>query len=595
MENTQKIIDEALDLINKEDFMGAQALLKQAVSLDDKNIEAYKNLGLCEVNLDNPIAAIEAFLKAIELDDNDATSMFYLASCYNRTGEKELAVEKFEEVLKLRPDYVEVYKSLAMNYIEFGQVDEAIKLLNNAINNPQIPADYSLYYIFATCYMLKKDYKEASKNLELALSLNPEHLPIMNSLSSAYMSEGEYDKALDILHKAYELDKDNSLTSYNLGVCNQVLGRYNEALEYFKVSYQLEPSVTMLASLANCALKAQEYSLASSLYQNLVATYPNNMDYRISYIEALEMTDQNKDALENVNLLLALDEKNIPLTKKKGTLLRKMGQYQDSIDTFEILLNRGKIDVEVYYNLAFNYVELGDFDNAKEMFKKCIMLEPENPYAHKDLGVLYLKMNCYEWAVEEMIDAINLEPNVAEFHYSLGVSYMMLSQIDEAKESLLKAIDLEPNNPDALAYLGYVYIVEKDDKKAQFVLQKALAIDPNNFLAKTHMAKLYFQQRKYDTAKQFLMDIIETIQDDETMNMLGICYLETQEYNEAMGIFYKLALNYPKNHILLTNLAKCELKCGRKKEALDHIRQALLVFDDYSDALNLLEEVNSGK
>lgn len=594
MDNTQEIFNSAQDLINAQDFMGAQALLKQVIALDENNIEAYKNLGLCEVNLDNPIGAIEAFLKAVELDNTDAVSMFYLASCYNRTGEKELAIQKFDEVLKLRPDYLEVYKNIAMIYIEFGQLDEAENTLKKAIDNPSIEVDYTIYYIFATSCMLKKDYNSAVKYLSLALEKNPEHLPIINSLASCYMNISEYDKALEILLKAFELNDKNSLTAYNLGICYQIKADYTNAIKYFQISYQLEPSITMLATLANCALKAQEYALASNLYQNLVAAYPNNADYRYSYIEALENIGQNKEALDNVNLLLALDEKNIALTKKKGTLLRKLGLYSESIDTFGILLNRGKIDVEVYYNLAFNYVELGDFDSAKEMFKKCIMLEPENPYAHKDLGVLYLKMNCYDWAVEEMLDAISIEPNVAEFHYSLGVSYMMLSRIEEAKASLLKAVELEPNDPDALAYLGYVYIIEKETKKALFVLQKALSIAPDNFLAKTHIAKLYFQQGKYDTAKQFLLDVIETTQDDETMNMLGICYLENNEFEEAMGIFYKLVVRHPKNHILLTNLAKCEYKCSKKEEALEHLRQALMVFDDYEDALKLLEEINNG-
>ena len=127
------------------------------------------------------------------------------------------------------------------------------------------------------------------------------------------------------------------------------------------------------------------------------------------------------------------------------------------------------------------------------------------------------------------------------------------------------------------------------------ILQRALEIDPNNFLAKSHSAKYYFHLKKYQTAKQFLMDIIEQVQDDETINMLGICNLELEDYEGALGLFFKLAKNYPKNHILLTNLAKCEYKCGKENEALEHIRQALLVFDDYADALNLLEEINNGK
>ena len=55
--------------------------------------------------------------------------------------------------------------------------------------------------------MLKKDYLNAMKNLELGLELNPEHLLIMNSLGVCYMNVGLYDKSEEVLQKAYEIDK----------------------------------------------------------------------------------------------------------------------------------------------------------------------------------------------------------------------------------------------------------------------------------------------------------------------------------------------------------------------------------------------------
>ena len=56
------------------------------------------------------------------------------------------------------------------------------------------------------------------------------------------------------------------------------------------------------------------------------------------------------------------------------------------------------------------------------------------------------------------------------------------------------------------------------------------------------MKKLNLSEReKYEIAKQFLQDIIEQVRDDETINMLAICYLELKEYDQAVGLFYKLA------------------------------------------------------
>ena len=95
MENNNQLI-KALDLINEEDYTAAKAFLEEYLKHNENDIEALKNLGLCEVNLDNPTGAIEIFSKVIEKDEADAVSIFYLASCKARIGEKEEAIKYFE-------------------------------------------------------------------------------------------------------------------------------------------------------------------------------------------------------------------------------------------------------------------------------------------------------------------------------------------------------------------------------------------------------------------------------------------------------------------------------------------------------------------
>ena len=97
MSNLDNELNSAIDLINSDNFVEAKAKLEHIVSVDENNTEAYKNLGLCEVNLDNPISAILAFKKVCELDNNDALSFFYLANCYNKTGQKEFAIDNFKK------------------------------------------------------------------------------------------------------------------------------------------------------------------------------------------------------------------------------------------------------------------------------------------------------------------------------------------------------------------------------------------------------------------------------------------------------------------------------------------------------------------
>ena len=183
--------------------------LEEILKNNPDNIDALKNLGLCEVNLDNPIDAIKAFKKLTEICPSDATSFFYLANSYNRTGQKEFAILNFKKVIELRPNYKEAYTALAMIYIEFGQYEEASNLAKSAIENPEIDTDYSFYYILATIAMINKHTIEAINNLELAHRMNPEHIQIANSLAVSYMNLGKFSKVLPVLNKIYKFDKDN--------------------------------------------------------------------------------------------------------------------------------------------------------------------------------------------------------------------------------------------------------------------------------------------------------------------------------------------------------------------------------------------------
>ena len=69
------------------------------------------------------------------------------------------------------------------------------------------------------------------------------------------------------------------------------------------------------------------------------------------------------------------------------------------------------------------------------------------------------------------------------------------------------------------------------------------------------------------------MDIIEQVQDDETINMLGICNLELEDYEGALGLFFKLAKNYPKNHILLETFWKLQNFFSTQDHYHKHLKQ----------------------
>ena len=156
-----------------------------------------------------------------------------------------------------------------------------------------------------------------------------------------------------------------------------------------------------------------------------------------------------------------MNPKSVDIQKKLAYLYRLTKNPQSTIEILEKLLKRGKIDFEIYYNLALAYISKEDFEAGKENLKKCISLEPENPVARKDLGILYLKMNYTDWALDELNKAIQLEPDNPENYFNYAMALNKTQEFEKADEYFKKAIELDKNVSDYYSYYGENLLLER--------------------------------------------------------------------------------------------------------------------------------------
>ena len=92
-----------------------------------------------------------------------------------------------------------------------------------------------------------------------------------------------------------------------------------------------------------------------------------------------------------------------------------------------------------------------------------------------------------------------------------------------------------------------------------------------------------------------LLDIVDAPNAPEVLNLLAKCYMKLKDFKMAAGIFKKLAGKYSENHLLLCDLAKCEMKIGEVESAKENAKKALLIFPDFEDAIKILKETQKGE
>jgi tetratricopeptide (TPR) repeat protein len=147
-------------LIQTEQVDKAKDKLNEAIEKDKSNPDLYFNLGFLYEELEQPEKAAEAYLKAIEIDENYfdavynyavfnfniAADMFTTAANmnlqeYKKSGRKiedsaKVYLEKskpyFEKAMELRPDDLQIVETLQTVYSRLGEKAKSEKMMNIA-------------------------------------------------------------------------------------------------------------------------------------------------------------------------------------------------------------------------------------------------------------------------------------------------------------------------------------------------------------------------------------------------------------------------------------------------------------------------------
>ena len=119
---------------------------EKAIRLRPGYAEAYRELGVVQVELQMEAAAVRALETAVALAPDDAEARYQLALCYLRTGEAQRAAGHLQQAARLRPDDRNLLYALVRALRAAGKTDEAEPLMqrlsrnaaNQALREPDI-------------------------------------------------------------------------------------------------------------------------------------------------------------------------------------------------------------------------------------------------------------------------------------------------------------------------------------------------------------------------------------------------------------------------------------------------------------------------
>jgi tetratricopeptide (TPR) repeat protein len=139
------------------------------------------------------------------------------------------AIDAFEQVVKLRPDYEDGYVNLGLTYIEWEKYSSAREPLEKAL---QLHPDYARALYYLALVERREGRPEAEvADLQRVVEQYPQSRDARRELGIAYYQQHRSEEAIAQFQALQEIDPDDLAAHYNLAVLYRRKGMKAEAAE----------------------------------------------------------------------------------------------------------------------------------------------------------------------------------------------------------------------------------------------------------------------------------------------------------------------------------------------------------------------------
>jgi tetratricopeptide (TPR) repeat protein len=299
--------------------------------------------------------ATEKFKAALDMRPRSPEALTGLAGIYSKNQQWAEAAQTYQEILKIQPGSADAWRGLFLSYARDNKNAEALALMNRfpAATKASLNQDPDVLRTLAGIYHSMGRDGDAQKILAQALALpfpdNGTGLKTGTRLQYAaiLMDAKRYDQAAEIYKQVLNDETENLNAWMGLVTADHQLNQDNEAIalvekmppatyeaaladagflsmlgSIYQQSNQLEiaqglleraaklqaqtagrPSVGLQIQLAAIYLQRNDTAHAYSLYHDVLAAQPDNLDAWRGMIGTLQSTNRTSEALQEIKLI----------------------------------------------------------------------------------------------------------------------------------------------------------------------------------------------------------------------------------------------------------------------------------------------------
>ncbi len=557
-----------------------------------------------DLHLESPEKAFDMYTRAIKEDASNIETIN--------------ALERLAEITGKWSELSEIYDSL------FQKAEDVEEIIDIGLRLSAILEER----------LVKPE--EAIIRLVRILEYEPENRTALSALDRLYQMTENWNELVEILRRESMLassPEDALDFQFRLGQVYQIeLENEKEAVECYREILAAAPEhVNTLLSLeqlfAEGVLRKEIHEILDPLYR-----MSEQWDKLVSINESLlEQIGDEFERLAHFHKIAELYEEklfdSVSAFNWYGRAVREFPENEQSIENFERLAQdtSGWEDAIQVYDKTYDFVSdkeirktigiriarvyennMLDIENAEEMYRKVLDIDPSETIALESLDRIYL--NELEWdklagIIERRIDEADTVDEKIEFCFRLGKIHEEQREDDESAERCLRRIveEYDEHHIDALNSLEEIYfrscswenLYSVFEKKVDYAISDAARAELYSKMAITAAEAM----GKIDTGISLWISVLDILGEDTlALDSLGNLYLQKEDWKELVDVLER------KSHIEESDEARVTLyeklgevwgsKLNDDRNALDNWERVLDIDPRNIKALRSLASIH---
>ncbi len=472
----------------------------------------------------------------------------------------EAAVEIFEEIIAVHPNWNYVYRELADAYAAIGDPEKAIRFLQES-------QDADKTGLSNTEFTLKlAEFHEASGGSEAAIqflggklagsSITNSQVPFVLKLAELCKASGtlsdlitEYEAKLAedpqdatllylIASTKFETDDseganmyvnqllDNALTSasttwlYSLAERYENIGNHDlqlrllaSAVEKGKKENSWGVSVSY-QKLGEAYAKINEKEKAQDAFRKMGALQlmkeRRRGFYDIRDLAAIYMRHKMWDDAEVLftEIINDLSTRSYDREQAQERLMQIEKQRSRLKTTPQLTEKTQRMNVGVQRAFAKEYMDRGETKRAMEIYEQIVKAVPEDLESRAQLASLYSQQNLHDRAIGTWETLLETDPENAKYQDGLINSYQASGRFEDALKLAQQFIDANPEIGVHYARIAKLYKDENRIDEAIDAYEKASELTPGNAQIYKELANLYLGKDDLTAAEKAFKETI---------------------------------------------------------------------------------------